>query len=305
MNQVMFLSWRTASELRDLLIPEGVACRNLYKFPASFILACIRTLWFKLKLPYVKIWFDNKIRNQEGVIIVLDAMIHEKIFRHLRENNPKARLILYYANKIAKKTNYIKQAQDFGWEVWTFNQVDADNYQLKLNHGFFSPIYFSRFKSELPDIYDIAFIGRDKGRMDYIQNLKEHPALKGLNWYLYFVADSFYKRYMNTNYNKYISYEKMLKIHARSAAILDIQVEGSKGFILRTIEALYFKKKIITNNSLIAQADFYHPNNIFILDVDDISLLQEFLVKPYHEVDDRIINNYSVESWVNKFIENA
>ena len=65
MKQITFLSWKTPDEWTPLLEPEGVVCSSCYKCASSFIVASIRTLWYKMKLPMAQIWFSSIVKNQK------------------------------------------------------------------------------------------------------------------------------------------------------------------------------------------------------------------------------------------------
>lgn len=84
----------------------------------------------------------------------------------------------------------------------------------------------------------------------------------------------------------------------RSKAILDMKLPYHEGLSFRFFEAIYYKKKIITDNVNVKNYDFYHPDNIFITDYEDFSGLKEFLEKPYYEIDEKIVNKYGVENWL-------
>jgi len=55
---------------------------------------------------------------------------------------------------------------------------------------------------------------------------------------------------------------------------------------------------LITTNKTILGYEFYHPNNIFVLD-NNYDQLLEFLELPYVEMDDSIIKTYSFTNWLN------
>ena len=45
--------------------------------------------------------------------------------------------------------------------------------------------------------------------------------------------------------------------------------------------------------------DFYHPDNIFITDFENFNGLKEFLEKPYHKIDRKIVEKYGIKNWLN------
>ena len=99
-----------------------------------------------------------------------------------------------------------------------------------------------------------------------------------------------------------MDYYEIIKLVGESKAILDLNNGNQVGLTLRPLEALFFKKKLITNNINIINYDFYSPDNIFILGVDDISNLTIFLNKKYKEIDKKIIEKYDFSNWLKRLI---
>jgi 1,5-rhamnosyltransferase len=76
------------------------------------------------------------------------------------------------------------------------------------------------------------------------------------------------------NYIPYIDYiERAL----RSKVIVEANLPGQTGITLRTLEAAFLNKKLLTNNPFVRNLDFYDANNIFIFGEDDPGTLDRFL----------------------------
>ncbi|MBV7441453.1 hypothetical protein KRX57_08460 [Weeksellaceae bacterium TAE3-ERU29] len=102
-----------------------------------------------------------------------------------------------------------------------------------------------------------------------------------------------------------LSYQEMLIISSKAKAIIDIKHPVHNGLSLRFFEALYFSQKVITDNKTAKEMDFYHPNNILV--VEDFQKLtqtelEDFLNKEYVEIPKEIKQKYSFESWFNQMI---
>jgi hypothetical protein len=91
-----------------------------------------------------------------------------------------------------------------------------------------------------------------------------------------------------------------VKQHIKQAAcMLDLGViDKHRGLTFRVFEALGYHKKIITNNSEIATYDFYNPQNILIIDEQNISIPNDFLNSPYAPIPDGIIRKYTLNNWI-------
>ena len=96
-----------------------------------------------------------------------------------------------------------------------------------------------------------------------------------------------------------ISLEKVKLYIKQSACMLDLGViEKHQGLTFRVFEAIGYHKKIITNNAEIATYDFYNPQNILIINEQNISIPTDFLTSAYIPIPDDIIKKYTLETWV-------
>ena len=55
---------------------------------------------------------------------------------------------------------------------------------------------------------------------------------------------------------------------------------------------------------MVKNYDFYHPNNIFVLDDNNYNLIEDFLNLSYHEISEEIVKKYGFSSWIKQIIEN-
>lgn len=100
-----------------------------------------------------------------------------------------------------------------------------------------------------------------------------------------------------------LSYQETVDRIQRADIILDLTREEQRGLTLRPLEALFFEKKLITNNRFIKNYDFYRPENIFILDENNWDELPDFLAGNYSPVEDEIKSKYTFDSWLKKVID--
>lgn len=109
------------------------------------------------------------------------------------------------------------------------------------------------------------------------------------------------KPYENTKINflkKGISYEENI-CKMKDADVLVDFINGKHcGLSFRTFEAMGYDKKLITTNAEIIKYDFYNPNNIFVLNNDNLAKLNEFLEKPYEPLPVEIKQKYSFTNWI-------
>ncbi|WP_228453698.1 hypothetical protein [Chryseobacterium manosquense] len=70
------------------------------------------------------------------------------------------------------------------------------------------------------------------------------------------------------------------------------------GLSFRFFEGLYYRKKIITDNLMVKKYDFYHPDNIFVIENGNNAAILEFLKRPYQELPEHIVKKYSFSEWI-------
>lgn len=221
------------------------------------------------------------------IVILFDNGYNSKISKYIKKRNKDIKIIFWYWNSIKEyggklvDTSYID-------EVWTYNRFDAEKYNLLYNPQFYMKKDISiKEKSNV----DVLFLGRDKGRLNYLKKLEIE--LNSLNITTQFI--------IITNSQNSIKYDDYLSLLIQSKCILDYSFVLPCGLSLRPLEALFYEKKLITNNNDIKNYDFYDPNNIFILGVDDINKIDDFINKPYKKIEKKVVETYSFNSWIKRF----
>jgi hypothetical protein len=70
---------------------------------------------------------------------------------------------------------------------------------------------------------------------------------------------------------------------------------------MRTFEVLVKGKKLVTTNSTIKNEDFYHPNNVYIINRgDDIHLNHDFFDNPFIPLPITFYEKYSLKGWIDE-----
>ncbi|OEY93837.1 hypothetical protein, partial [Acinetobacter qingfengensis] len=112
-------------------------------------------------------------------------------------------------------------------------------------------------------------------------------------------------KYPNKQINfleKNINFDENIQHINQADILIDVVNPIHHGLSFRTFEALYYQKKLITNNLLVRHYDFYHPNNILVWDGLDLSELSDFLAKPWIAIDAKIIQKYSFDNWIKNIL---
>ena len=97
-----------------------------------------------------------------------------------------------------------------------------------------------------------------------------------------------------------LSYDEVVRLVQKSDYIIDYYTDPLAGLSLRPLEAMFFEKKLITNNVTIRNYDFYSDHNIFICQ-DGFDGIRDFIAKPYQSVNKKIRERYLFSFWRSSF----
>ena len=64
------------------------------------------------------------------------------------------------------------------------------------------------------------------------------------------------------------------------------------------MDSLAYHKKLITTNQDIVNYDFYNPNNILVVNSENVEIPSSFFEKDYEIIPQNIYYNYTIKNWV-------
>lgn len=244
----------------------------------------------KYNLPLSKLLFGRWKKHIKDIdkVILFDTMMYPCITRYIKRKNKKCKIYLYFWNSINDSNKYLLNDKNID-EYYTFDLNDSKKYKISYNHQFYTNKIKETIKKKYD--YDLLFLGRSKNRDKELLKIKKICDKNNLNLNLNIIDHE----------SKLISYDKYLNMLNDTKAILDITANNQKGLSLRVMESIFLNKKLITNNKSVMKYDFYLKDNIFILGIDKIENLNDFINKPYKKIDKKIINNYDYKNWLNNF----
>ena len=284
-----------SDSIGKLIKDRGYCCCCIYKKQDSFFMRSLRRVFQKVRLLPQSIWYGKKVLDYNGKIIIFESLCTADYVKWLRKKKPDADIVFWYWN-YAQNTINPNAIDDRLCQKWSFSRLDAKKYGMRFN-----PLpYFTEIEAPLKTReYDIVFVGKDKGRLSALLDLKTQFNSMGLTTKFIITPTHSYNK--NPEYSKPISYMESVAVSAQGRAVLDYIEVTDSGQSLRVIEALFLQEKIITNSELVVDYDFYCPENIFVLGKDDMARLPEFLATPYKEIDREIIMRYDFDSVIERF----
>lgn len=200
---------------------------------------------------------------------------------------------------------FVKLVKLFGFDIFTFDRKDAENYGMSFHHQIYPFSFFKKNGIEQDYKVDIFSFGKDKNRLNLFFDLKKTFDKIGLSSNIKLLADE------NKTYPLCVSdmitysevpYDAYINNLMSSRAMLDIIQSGQSGLTIRVLEALAFKKKLISNNESIKEYPFYLKENIIFIDeISESEVLVDFLYSPYKEVDKDILLMFDLNHFLEKF----
>jgi hypothetical protein len=239
---------------------------------------------------------------EQAPLIICFEWVEYYLLRYIKRCFPKKRVVIWKWNMIDRLPE-LESQQQLACELWSFDEKECLTYSMKYNKTFMvaASVPLMKIKPEIKR--DVFFVGNDKGRLKKIQTIKSQLDHLGISNYFH-ICTQFPKEQHNVLYSQPMTYENILYEDQQTSAILDIPLEGQYGITQREMEALFFRKKLITTNPAVKERDYYHPENIFILDLSQLpDNLVEFLQTPYISIPEDIITSYSIDSWMDRFFE--
>jgi len=298
MDKVLYLWLSKEAFYPQKIKDRGTDIDQVYK-DIPFFSKMIRRILIILNLPIPYRWIgDWKYRiNNYKQIIIHSSILNVPIIKLISKKNKNARIIVWFWNPVSKKHNPDTYPRD-KCELWSFDIDDCNKHNLNFNTQY----YFKDIPITISDpTYDLLFVGADKGRIEQLIDLKNRASLTNLNTHLHITKSSKSQRKFNEYYKPSIPYEEVLTNISLSRAIIDLVAEGQSGLTIRSLEAFYFQKKLITNNTNIVDYDFYDKQNVFILGVDEYQNLSEFIKSDFVPKALHVSEKYDYNKWLNRF----
>ncbi len=153
------------------------------------------------------------------------------------------------------------------------------------------------------NMLDLFYVGvglEERIRMSYA--IEDFAEKNGLTFKAILTVPDFRREVAGKSVNlvhQGISIEENERYASMSKSVVDFKMNSHNGASFRVFECLKMEKKLISNHHRLRDYEFYHPDNIFLTDFLDLTGLKAFLEKPYHPIDQKIVDKYGIKNWVN------
>lgn len=311
MNEILVISGQYNYTTKVVDQKNADLTYSLYKY--NKYMKILERIWWLLKIPYFHIFFPFAQKDiwKYKYVILFECHYPVETVSYIRKNNPTCQIIYWIWNSIEKmKTGkkysladeikkLILMQTKYKIKVYSFDRNDCEKYKIRYNNQIC--MNFNKMPKSIK--YDVYFCGIDKKRLEILRSLDSVFCNNNLIFKCELLLNKEKKYTRNDEkyliYNE-IDYETLLENELASKCILDLIQEGQGGLTWRPLEAMFYKKKLITNYINIRDYDFYCKENIFILGIDHIDDISRFINSKYKDVPKKIIDQYEWNGWIKK-----
>lgn len=250
-------------------------------------------------------WTNQFIQEIQGktfdVLLVIENTAFKKTFiSYLRKTNPGIKTVWVLWDTFKTQQKYHRDYIPLFDKVVSFDRDDAKKYHLE-----YFPLFYLKPYGENKHMYDICYIGHaiiggTSYRIDFISKLKKQSDALGLKSFYYVRCNKItvqnplkkilrkifpYKHNQSIDshidegyiHEQSLPLEQFGEIMRDSDIVVDINHSGRQGLTMNAILGIVSGKKLITTNYRVVDEDFYHPNNILVVDENNPIIPQSFV----------------------------
>lgn len=238
----------------------------------------------------------NSIHQCDYALVIRPDLFSKSVLKEIKNKSKFS--VAYQWDGLARFPLAIQRIHFFD-RFLVFDKNDVENYaDVELSTNF----YFDYLPECSLIRQDVFFVGTFmKDRIDDIALIASRLQHMGLKTNINIVYSNEkniakYRKYPINFIKKGLTFEESIKECKSSNVVMDVENKVHNGLSFRAFEAMGYKKKLITNNRLIKDFDFYNEKNIYILNENSMTL-EYFLEQPYSEINSNA-KNYSFTVWI-------
>ena len=281
-------AWAYKKNIWNMKIPHIIIKLFINKLKCPNILSVLNTKWY------------NKLNLYDYIIVFNDVPCKWDIINIMLRKIQSDKIKFWYYDSIDDARELNNQIKYFNKkkcsiDIYTFDRYNADKFGIDFVNQFYFMSDVNRYINCKIE-YQVYFCGTDKGRLDEIIEIENLCKQEHISSYFYIKAYDL-DNLDNRLEHKPKSYSDVLDDISKCKCIVEVNRKNQTGLTMRSMESIFLKKKLITNNRDIKSYDFYNPNNVYIYGEDNN--LAEFVNRPYEELDEKIVEKYKYYNWIN------
>lgn len=260
---------------------------------------------------YSQILLETAQINFDYVFVNRGEIVPEFFLEQLKAMQKDCKFIFYTWDSFSNHAHPVKILKYFD-RKFTFDSNDALKYNLNFRPLFFLDS-FQTIKNDSSKIrYNLLFLGTAHSDRYRISNEIVNWCItnKLTSFCYYFMHGRFvylFKKFFDNSFKEFdynklsfksLTVDQIADLYSKSDVILDINHPGQNGLTMRTFESIGARKKLITTNAEVKKYCFYNPNNILVIDRNNLVIDKSIFDSIYEEIDDVLYNKLTLEGWI-------
>ncbi len=245
----------------------------------------------------------KKIQNlslQDTILVINPGEFNDQVFDFMKEKTQK---LIGHNYDSLKRVPLPKDYKNIFNKTFSFDDKDVKEHTDLIHLPNF--IYLDFEENKNPNNKAFVIISKSRQRELILQKIALQMESYGIHNFEFIVVT---KKDLKLH-RKILCFKKNLCLNtvkekmADAEILIDLLRKDQDGLSFRVFDALALNKKLITNNINIKEYDFYNPNNIFVIENTDVfTIPKKFLEHPHEKVPQQILNNYTLNHWVDKIL---
>ena len=256
---------------------------------------------------------NHKGEKIDCILICRGEAFTPYTIKHLREAFPGVKVVLYLWDVMHEcAMSDVIPACD---KAMSFDPEDAKKNGLGFRPTFYVNDYLD-VKELGEDSHDLCFVGTLYApRHLLIKRLMKIFSMQGLDFYTYLYVPGILMYIKESIVNfPFMSIRKVqfkpltipdtIQMLNKCKCILDLNPPYQTSLSTRAHEAMAARRKYVTTNAAIKDYEYYNPNNILIIDINNPVIPHSFLNTPYELPDKDVLYKYSVGGLIDDLFDN-
>lgn len=242
-----------------------------------------------IQIPFKGIWYKQIIKktnienhkNERNCIIIYDQNMiggDFQFIKKIKREYPESIFVYMFTNvaeiSAAAICGYIDNLNECYDIVYAFDHKDAEKYNFLYSPLIYDP-QIDAVDTRNQTVDSVFYLGQAKDRYNMLiqvfQRINDLGILTDFN--IVNVPEDKIVYDKMINYNHPMKYLEAIEHIKKSSCLIDVVQGNSSGLTIKTCEAVFFNKKLITTNKEVAEYPFYDMRYIKIIEkASDIDL---------------------------------
>ena len=275
-----------------------------FRYPTFFhrIYNCFLKIFLKQNLKHISYgkYIINELQKNEKqdlIICIKGDFIDKNYIQKIKKHSKKT---VAFFNDSASRCPNIKNVYSAFDHCFSFEKKDC----YELNMDFLTNWIITKPSPKSEFQYKISNVSSMDYRFNILDRIASELTNNEINYKFIVLKNkkNYKSRFIEIIENK-LSLQEINELNHSSEILLDINRDKQEGLSFRIFECLGYEKKIITTNQDVKNYNFYHPENILVIDKEHPKLIQAFFHQKFNPIHKELTKEYTPVAWLNKITQ--